>query len=137
VMAEGGKLDAEESDGEISGAGKSIKSLNRLRRHFGTRPSELNLNNSHHLDGSLRQSARTRSIPPRIAGTSPTTVNEGRTWSEEEFARLMCLKNSRKSLRWLEIAGELNRPVREIKEIWRDREQWIKLLWSAEKVRPL
>jgi len=57
-------------------------------------------------------------------------------WEEEEYTRLWDLKNSRRPPRWLEIANDLNRPVREVKQVWRDRSQWMKPDWDERKVPP-
>lgn len=128
----------EGSNGYVLGAGKSIKSLDRLRRdmHLRETSPESIIEKSGHHELFLRTRTRTRSLPRTdVEVTAVTEGQRGEEWTEVEYARLVSLKqNSGKPLRWLEIASELNRPVKKVKEIWRDRGQWMKLLWNEEKV---
>jgi hypothetical protein len=128
---------SENSDGYGSGAGKSIESLNRLRRqvHMGNvyreppAPQTKETSIQQPTEESVAitpETAMTRRRVPAVTGVC------GREWTEEEYARLVALRSSpRPRLRWLQVASELNRPVKEVKQVWRER---MKLDWDEDKV---
>jgi hypothetical protein len=124
----------------LPGAGKSVKSLESLRRRMKRSGPE----ESRNKDNKRRQSSRlNEDVNLTLHNYEQSTrsdVPDRLPWSAEDYSLLLELRNRRRPVVWREVVGRLGRDLHDIKETWRAREQWIHLLpvqlveWDEEKV---
>jgi hypothetical protein len=129
----------DDDDGEwLPGAGKSLKSLDLLRRQMKrSNPEEFG-----NQSNKRRSSRLVENVNHSYHSYEPTKSDfaERRPWTAEDYSLLLELRNCRRPVVWREVVQRLGRDLHDVKETWRAREQWIHLQpvqlvqWDETKV---